>query len=102
MTRSVEVCDVVVSGKVLSVGRSTGASSDATYVRFQGAAGQVTVLVPDGIPLGNATLRAGAVLTCQVDIEDRGKFVIFRAVAVSAGLMDGVPAVAASVVAGKA
>lgn len=93
MTRSVEVCDVVVSGKVVSVGRSKE-NADATYVRFQGAAGQVTVLVPDGIPLGNGFLRAGALLTCQVDVEDRRTFTVFRAVTVRDGLMDGASPVA--------
>ena len=97
MTRTVEVADVYVSGAVVSVGRSTKADADATYVRFQGAAGQVTVLVPDGIPLGNGSLRSGALLTCQVDVENRGQFVILRAVSVRDGLMDGAPTARESV-----
>jgi len=99
MTRSVEVCDVFVSGKVVSVGRSKE-NAEATYVRFQGAAGQVTVLVPDGVSLGNGVLRAGALLTCQVDVEDRRTFTVLRAVTVRDGLMDAAPLV--PVAAGKA
>ena len=67
MTRSVEVADVVLSGVVLSVGRSEK-TPDCTYVRFQGAAGQVTVVVPDGLPLGNAILRSGSALTVTVPL----------------------------------
>ena len=99
MTRSVEVADVIISGVVLSVGRSQK-TADVTYVRFQGAAGQVTVVVPDGLPLGNAMLRSGSALTVMVDVEDRGTFVIFRAVTVRDGLMDAAPMVPAA--AGKA
>ena len=82
MGRMVEVCEVEVRGRVESTGR--GKDNDVTYVRFFGGGGQLTVLVPDGIPLGNGQLRQGVGLVARVNIEQRGNFTVIRAYEVDA------------------
>ncbi len=85
--RMVEVCEVEVRGKVQSTGR--GKDNDVTYVRFFGGGGQVTVLVPDGIPMGNGQLRQGASLVARVNVEQRGNFTVIRAFEVDTWENDG-------------
>ena len=82
MSRMVEVCEVEVKGKVQSTGR--GKDNDVTYVRFFGGGGQVTVIVPDGISMGNGQLRQGAGLVARVNVEQRGNFTVIRAYEIDA------------------
>ena len=87
MTRTIEVATTQVSGKVVSTGR--GKSDDVTYVRFQGAGGQVNVMVPDGVKMGNVQLRAGAEVTVLFDVMFFGPSMSFRAYEVRNGLAEG-------------
>ena len=75
--RQVEVCEVEVSGVVQSVSR--GKEGDGSYVRFQGAEGQVSVFVPDKVLNGARQLETGDRVAIVVDIMTRGSFTLIRA-----------------------
>jgi ribosomal protein L14 len=86
-TRQVEVCDVEVAGVVQSVSR--GKRDDGSYVRFHGAQGEVSVMVPDKVLSGGREFQAGDRVTLACDIVSRqtktGSFTLITAYSVSMG-----------------
>jgi hypothetical protein len=85
----VEVCEIEVAGRVQSLSR--GKDGDGSYVRFQGAEGQVSVFVPDVVLDHGLELHVGDRVAVAVDIMTRGNFTLIRAYSVHMARVDEKP-----------